>query len=127
LTNNVVSMRLLDLAARAPAKTHDSEALKLFNCSLPLSKVFTLMSFIFYGKHTPVETHREGPPRSILLHMAAPYCLSRANLQTILEAGPDELSAYLIGLAKNAHVAHQINRYGLYGTVGNWIGKKIRC
>ncbi len=101
LTNNVVSIRLLDLAARVPAKTHDSEALKLFNCRLLLSKVFTLMSFIFYCKHTPVEKHRDGPARSIL-HMAAPYCLSKANLQTILEADPDELSAYLIGTSSRS-------------------------
>ena len=41
-------------------------------------------------------------------------------MQTVFETDPDELSAYLIGLAKNAQ---QINRYALYGTVGNWIGE----
>ena len=81
LTNNVVSMRLLALAARVPAKTHDSEALKLLNCSLPLSKVYTLASFIIFGKHTPVEKHKDAPARLILMHSSAPYCLSAANFQ----------------------------------------------
>ena len=122
LTNNVVSMRLLDLAARVPTKTHDREALRLLNCCLPLSKVYTLLSFIIYGRHTPVEKHKDVSARLILMHSSAPYCLNSANLQTVLEADPDELSAYLIGLAKNAQ---QINRYALYGTVCNWIGEKV--
>lgn len=122
LANNVVSMRLLDLASQVPAKTHYPDAKKLHNSRLSLSKCFALMSFVEYGKQMPVEKVRDSTHRLILLQSVAPYCLSQEQLDMILEGDPDERNAYLIGLAKNAQ---QILKYGLGGTVNNYVSEKV--
>jgi hypothetical protein len=122
LANNVVSMRLLDLASQVPAKTHYPGAKKLHNSRLSLSKCFALMSFVEYGKQMPVEKVRDSTHRLILLQSVALYCLSQEQLDMILEGDPDERNAYLIGLAKNAQ---QIIKYGLGGTVNNYVGEKV--
>jgi hypothetical protein len=87
LGNGTVSMRDLDLASRVPIKIKDDGADKLFNASLTLSKAFTLFTLIIHGKNLPIEKVRDETHHLILLRSAAPYCLSKETLDTIL--GPD--------------------------------------
>jgi hypothetical protein len=70
----------------------------------------------------PVEKARDESHRSILLNSAAPYSLSKETLETILGADHDELSAYELGLTKNAH---QIFKYTLPGMVGNYMNERV--
>ena len=70
----------------------------------------------------PVEKHRDETSRLVILHSAAPHCLSDESLKKIMEADPDERSAYLIGLAK---IAQQVIRYSLYGQATNYISEKV--
>ena len=116
LSNGVVSMRSLDLNAQVPTKTRDAGSPTIFSARLTLSKAYTLITFIHGGKHMPVEKHRDETSRLVILHSTAPYCLSDESLKTIMDAEPDERSAYLIGLAK---IAQQVIRYNLYGHVIN--------
>ena len=53
---------------------------------------------------------------------AAPYCLSKKTLDTILGADRDEKNAYLIALAKNAQ---QVIRYVIYGLSGNYMNERV--
>jgi hypothetical protein len=122
LGNGTVSMRDLALASRVPTKIKDEDTPKLFNASLTLSKAFTLFTLIVHGKNLPIEKIRDETPRLILLHSAAPLCLSNETLDTILTADRDEKNAYLIGLAKNAQ---QVIRYVLYGLTGNYMNEKV--
>jgi antitoxin component of RelBE/YafQ-DinJ toxin-antitoxin module len=115
-------MRDLELASRVPTKIKDDGADKLFNASLTLSKAFTLFTLIIHGKNLPIEKVRDEPHRLILLRSAAPYCLSKETLDTILGADRDEMNAYLIGLSKNAQ---QVIRYQLYGLAGNYMNEKV--
>ncbi len=109
LSNGVVSMRSLDLNAQVPTKTRDAGSPTIFSARLTLSKAYTLITFIHGGKHMPVEKHRDETSRLVILHSTAPYCLSDESLKTIMDAEPDERSAYLIGLAK---IAQQVIRPG---------------
>jgi hypothetical protein len=116
LGNGVVAMRDLALASRVPTKTKDEDTPKLYNASLTLSKTFTLLTLVVHGKNLPIEKVRDEPHRVILLRSAAPYCLSKETLDTILEADSDEKNAYLIALSKNAQ---QVIRYVLSGNYMN--------
>jgi hypothetical protein len=87
-----------------------------------LSKAFTLFTLILHGKNLPIENNRDETHRLILLYSAAPYCLSKETLDTILEADCDERKTYLVGLAKNAQ---QVIRYVLYGLTGNYLNEKV--
>ena len=102
LTNCVVSMRSLDLAHQAPTKSRHAGAPKLFSDCLTLSKAFTLITFVHCGKHMPVEKHRDEAARLIILQSTAKYSLNPASLKKIMDSDPDERSAFIIGLAKNA-------------------------
>ena len=122
LSNGVVSMRDLELAAQVPTKIRDEEAAELFKAKLTLSKAFTFFTFLLHGKNLPVEKVRDETARVILLYSAAPYCLSQETLATILDADSDERKAYLIGLAKSAQ---QVMQYVLPGLVGNYMNEKV--
>ena len=122
LGNGVVAMRDLDLASRVPPKTKDEDTPKLYNASLTLSKAFTLFTLIIHGKNLPIEKVPDKTHCLILLRSAAPYCLSKETLDTILGADRDEMNAYLIGLSKNAQ---QVIRYQLYGLAGNYMNEKV--
>ena len=115
-------MRDLGLASRVPTKTKDEDTPKLYNASLTLSKAFTLFTLIVHGKNLPIEKVRDETHRLILLRSAAPYCLSKETLDTILEADSDEKNAYLIALSKNAQ---QVIRYVLYGLSGNYMNERV--
>jgi hypothetical protein len=67
----------------------------------------------------PVEKARDEPHRRILLNSAALYSLT---LETILGADRDELSAYELGLTKNAQ---QMFKYTLPGLVGNYMNERV--
>ena len=113
----------LDLASRVQTKIKDNGPDKLFNSRLTLSKAFTLFTLIIHGKNLPIEKVRDETHRLILLRSAAPYCLSKETLDTIiLGADRDEMNAYLIGLSKNAQ---QVIRYQLYGLAGNYMNEKV--
>ena len=122
LGNGVVAMRDLDLASHVPTKTKDEDTPRLYNASLTLSKAFTLFTLIVHGKNLPIEKVRDEPNRLSLLHSAAPYCLSKETLDTILGADRDEKNAYLIALAKNAQ---QVIRYVIYGLSGNYMNERV--
>ena len=122
LGNGVVAMRDLALASRVPTKTKDEDTPKLYNASLTLSKAFTLLTLVVHGKNLPIEKVRDEPHRVILLRSAAPYCLSKETLDTILGADRDEKNAYLIALAKNAQ---QVIRYVIYGLSGNYMNERV--
>ena len=115
-------MRDLDLASQVPAKIRDEEAAELFKAKLTLSKAFTLFTLIVHGKNLPIEKIRDETYRLTLLHSAAPYCLSKETLDTILGADRDERNAYLIALAKNAQ---QVIRYVIYGISGNYMNERV--
>ncbi len=83
-----------------PTKTRDHGTLKFFNASLEQGMT----------------------ARLVILHSAAPHCLSDESLNRIMGEDPDERSAYLIGLAK---IAQQVIRYSLYGQVINYISEKV--
>jgi antitoxin component of RelBE/YafQ-DinJ toxin-antitoxin module len=122
LGNGVVAMRDLALASRVPTKTKDEDTPKLYNASLTLSKAFTLLTLVVHGKNLPIEKVKDEPHRVILLRSAAPYCLSKETLDTILGADRDEKNAYLIALAKNAQ---QVIRYVIYGLSGNYMNERV--
>ena len=117
-------MRDLDLASRIPTKTRDDDAAtgKMFNAKLPLTKAFSLFTMMAYGPRLPVEKARDETHRRILLRSAAPYSLSVESLETILAADRDELTAYEIGLIKNAQ---QIFKYTLPGLLGNYMNEQV--
>ena len=120
--NGNFSMRELDLASLVPPKTRAIDAPRFFNASLSFSKAFTVASVIINGKHMPVEKHRDGPNRLILLHTAAQFSLSKDQLDTILEADPVEMGAYVTALARNTQ---QVVRYTLYGQFNNYMNEKV--
>ena len=122
LSNGNVAMRDLDLASRIPTKTRDDDADKMFNAKLPLTKAFSLFTMMAYGPRLPVEKARDETHRRILLRSAASYSLSMETLETILAADRDELTAYEIGLAKNAQ---QILKYTLPGLLGNYMNEQV--
>jgi hypothetical protein len=122
LINGVVAMRDLDLASRVPTKTRDDDAAKMFHAKLSLSKAFSLFTMMAYGPRMPIEKAREESHRRILLNSAAPYSLSMATLETILAADRDELSAYELGLTKNAQ---QIFKHTLPGLLGNYMNERV--
>ena len=74
------------------------------------------------GKLTPVEKHRDGPLRMILVHSSAPYSLYKKNLETILEADPDVLCAYLTAMERNTQ---QALRDTLYDQFNNYMNDKV--
>jgi hypothetical protein len=122
LRNGNVAMRNLDLASRIPTKTRDDDAAKMFNAKLPLTKAFSLFTMMAYGPRLPIEKARDESHRRILLRSAAPYALSMESLETILAADRDELTAYEIGLMKNAQ---QIFKYTLPGLLGNYMNEQV--
>jgi hypothetical protein len=124
LSNGNVAMRDLDLASRIPTKTRHDDAAKMFNAKLPLTKAFSLFTMMAYGPRLPVEKARDETHRRILLRSAAPYALSVESLpvETILVADRNELTAYEIGLAKNAQ---QILKYTLPGLLGNYMNEQV--
>ena len=122
LGNGTVSMRDLSLATQVPTKVRDEGTAELFKARPTLSKAFTLFTLILHGKNLPIEKIRDETHRLILLYSAAPYCMSKETLDTILEADCDERKAYMIGLAKNAQ---QVIRYTLYGLTGNYMNEKV--
>ena len=87
-----------------------------------MSKAFTLFTMIVHGKNLPIEKIRDENHRLILLYSAAPYCLSKETLDTVLGADRDEKNAYLTALAKNAQ---QVIRYVLYGLAGNYMNERV--
>ena len=122
LMNGNVAMRDLDLASRIPTKTRDDDAAKMFNAKLPLSKAFSLFTMMAYGPRLPIEKARDEDRRRIILRSAAPYSLSVGSLETILEADRDELTAYEIGLTKNAQ---QVFKYTLPGLLANYMNERV--
>lgn len=122
LKNGNVAMRDLDLASRIPTKTRDDDADKMFNAKLPLTKAFSLFTMMAYGPRLPIEKARDESHRRILLRSAAPYSLSMETLETILAADRDELTAYELGLTKNAQ---QIFKYTLPGLLGNYMNERV--
>ena len=110
--NGNFSIRESELASQIPSKTRYEGAPRFFHAALSISKAFTVATFIIYGKHMPVGKHRDITFRLILLHTAAQFSLSKDQLDTILEADPVEMGAYLIALARNTQ---QVVRYTLYG------------
>ena len=70
----------------------------------------------------PVEKHRDSALRMILVPSSASCSLSKEQLETILEAEPDVLCAYLTALAKNTQ---QVIRYTLYGQFNNYLDDKV--
>jgi len=115
-------MRYLELASQIPTKTRDDDAAKLCNAKLPLTKAFSIFTMMAYGPRLPIEKIRDETHRRILLRSAAPYSLSVASLETILAADRDELTAYEIGLIKNAQ---QIFKYTLPGLLGNYMNEQV--
>ncbi len=95
-------MRDLELVLQVPTKVRDDDAAELFKARLNLSKASTFFTLVIHCKNIPIEKVRDGIPRAVLLHSAAPYCLSKGNLDIILGVDADERKAYLIGLVKNA-------------------------
>ena len=122
LRNGNVAMRDLDLASRISTKTRDDYAAKMFNAKLPLTKAFSLFTMMAYGPRLPIEKARDETHRRILLRSAAPYSLSMETLETILAADRDELTAYELGLTKNAQ---QIFKYTLPGLLGNYMNERV--
>ena len=122
LDNGNVSMRYLELASQIPTKTRDDDAAKLCNAKLPLTKAFSIFAMMAYGPRLPIEKIRDETHRRILLRSAAPYSLSVESLETILAADRDELTAYEIGLIKNAQ---QIFKYTLPGLLGNYMNEQV--
>ncbi len=122
VVNSVVYRRDLNLASRVPTKTRDDDAAKMFHAKLTLSKAFSLFTMMVYGPRMPVEKARDESHRRILLNSAAPYSLSKETLETILRADRDELTAYELGLTKNAK---QIFKYTLRGMVGNYMNERV--
>lgn len=118
----VVAMRSLTLNTQVPTKGRDADAPRLFSASLNVSKAITLFAFIHSGKNMLVEKHRDEAARMIVFRSAAPYCLNEETAALILDADPEERSAYLIGTAK---IAQQFIRYGLYGQVINYFCDKV--
>ena len=94
----------------------------MFHASLSIGKAFTVVCLIINGKHMPVEKHRDGPNRLILLHTAAQFSLSKDQLDMILEADPVEMGAYVTALARNTQ---QVVRYTLYGQFNNYMNEKV--
>jgi hypothetical protein len=121
-SNNVPSLRHLPLANQVPAKTRDAGTEKFFGAALNLSKGCTLITLILYGGKIPVEKQRDSAARMIMLRTVAQYCLSKENLDIILNADPDEQNAHLTGLAKNAQ---QYIKYHLSGNANNFMGEKV--
>ena len=115
-------MRSLTLNTQVPTKGRDADAPRLFSASLNVSKAITLSAFIHSGKNMLVEKHRDEAARMIVFRLAAPYCLNEETAALILDADPEERSAYLIGTAK---IAQQFIRYGLYGQVINYFCDKV--
>jgi hypothetical protein len=115
-------MRDPDLASRVPTKIRDDDSPILFHASLTLTKAFTLFTLIVHGKNLPIEKIRDETHRIILIHSAAPYCLSQETLETILGADRQESSAYLVDMSKNTQ---QVIRYTLYGVTGNYMNEKV--
>jgi hypothetical protein len=115
-------MRYLELASQIPTKTRDDDAAKLCNAKLPLTKAFSIFAMMAYGPRLPIEKIRDETHRRILLRSAAPYSLSVSSLETILAADRDELTAYEIGLIKNAQ---QIFKYTLPGLLGNYMNEQV--
>ncbi len=122
LRNGNVAMRDLDLASRIPTKTRDDDADKMFHAKLTLSKAFSLFTMLAYGPRLPIEKARDESHRRILLRSAAPYSSSMETLETILAADLDELTAYELGLTKNAQ---QIFKYTLPGLLGNYMNEQL--
>ena len=120
--NGNCSMRELELANQIPSKTRDESAPRMFHASLSIGKAFTVVCLIINGKHMPVEKHRDGPNRLILLHTAAQFSLSKDQLDMILEADPVEMGAYVTALARNTQ---QVIRYTLYGQFNNYMNDKV--
>jgi hypothetical protein len=102
--------------------SRDTGTPKFFSASLTLSKAFTLITFVHGCKHMPVEKHRDEAARLIILQSAAKYSLNPASLKKIMDSDPDERSAFIIGLAKNAQ---QVIRYSLYGQTINFLYDKV--
>ena len=121
-SNNVISLRHLALANQVPSKTRDEGTEKCFSASLTLSKAYTLFTLVVNGSKMPVEKQRDSVMRMILLRTVAPYCLDKESMDTILGADPEELNAYLTGLAKNAQ---QVIKYHMYGMVANFMADKV--
>ena len=111
-----------NLASRIPTKTRDDDADKMFNAKLPLTKAFSLFTMMAYGPRLPIEKARDESHRRIPLRSAAPYSLSMESLETILAADRDELTAYELGLTKNAQ---QIFKYTLPGLLGNYMNERV--
>ena len=61
-----------------------------------------MFTFVHGGKHVSVEKHNEEAASLTVLQSVAKHCLTPESVKKIMEADPDEHSAYLIGLAKNA-------------------------
>jgi hypothetical protein len=121
-SNNVISLRHLALANQVPTKTRDEGSEKCFSASLTLGKAYTLFTLVVNGCKMPVEKQRDSAMRMILLRTVAPYCLDRESMDTILGADPEELNAFLTGLAKNAQ---QVIKYHMYGIVANFMADKV--
>ena len=122
LANGVVSMRSLELNAEVPTTTRDPDAPTLFQASLRVGKAITFFSFVHFGKRMLVEKHRDEASRLVLFHSAAPYCLNEESAKVVLEADPEERSAYLLGAAK---ITQQFIRYSIYGQVINYFCEKV--
>jgi hypothetical protein len=118
LGNDAVAMRDLELASQVPTKSRDDDAAELFKSQLSLSKASTFFTLVVHGKNMPIEKVRDELPRAVLLYSAAPYCLSKRNLDIILGADADERKAYLQDLVKNAQ---QVVKYILPGLVRNYM------
>ncbi len=75
-----------------------------------------------HGPRMPVEKARDESHRRILLYSVTQYSLSQVTLATILGVDHDELSAYELGLSKNAQ---QVFKYTLTGMVGNYMKELV--
>ena len=121
LSNGSVSMRSLELCSERPCKSRDSDARKLFNASLMLSKTFRFFSLVLNGKHLPVEKVRDEDSRMIIFRSAAPFAMNNVHVQKFFAKPAEQVSAFAIGLSKNLQ---QSMRYGLYGMGMNYLSEK---
>ncbi len=122
LKNGVLSMSHLQLAITVPPKARCPDAQNLFDARLTWSKVFTFFSFVKFGHVIPIEKARDESKRMIILHSAAPFCLSDEDYDMILGTDENELVGYLTGMAKNTQ---QALSYQLRGMMGNYVSEQV--
>jgi hypothetical protein len=71
-----------------------------------------------------VKMVRDEVARMTAMLSATPYALNASSVEKLFKSPPEEVSAFAIGLAKNAQQANRYNP-GLYGLVLNYLNDKV--